>query len=98
MKPPRSPRATSWKDRHLRHPFPRKTSPAGGPLSAGLAASSPRTGPRELGEVIGRRLAERRELLGERPHLEAEVLADVREEALRAQRAALMTLLSEGML
>jgi CPA1 family monovalent cation:H+ antiporter len=52
----------------------------------------------ELDQEIARRLAAQRELLVERPQLQEEVLADVREEALRAERAALMTLLSEGML
>jgi monovalent cation:H+ antiporter, CPA1 family len=52
----------------------------------------------ELDGEIERRLASQRDLLRERPDLEAEILADVREEALRAERAALMTLLSEGMI
>src|SRR5262249_50833575 len=51
----------------------------------------------ELDEEVGRRLEAQRALLRERPGLEQEVLARAREEGLRAQRAALMTLLSEGL-
>ena len=51
---------------------------------------------RELDEQVCGRLEAQRELLRERPALEAEVLADIRQEGLRAQRAALMTLLNEG--
>jgi CPA1 family monovalent cation:H+ antiporter len=52
----------------------------------------------ELDEEVGRRLEAQRALLRERPGLEQEVLARAREEGLRAQRAALMTLLSEGLI
>jgi CPA1 family monovalent cation:H+ antiporter len=50
----------------------------------------------ELDEQLRRRLDAQRELLREQPGLEAEVLSDARQEGLRAQRAALMTLLNEG--
>jgi CPA1 family monovalent cation:H+ antiporter len=52
----------------------------------------------ELDEHVRRGLDAQRELLRERPALEAEALADARQEGLRAQRAALMTLLNEGQL
>src|SRR5262249_12597473 len=52
----------------------------------------------ELEEQIRGRLEAHRALLRERPALETEALADARQEGLRAQRAALMTLLSEGLL
>jgi CPA1 family monovalent cation:H+ antiporter len=52
----------------------------------------------ELDDQVRRRLDAQRELLRERPALEAEVLTDVRQEGLRAQRAALMPLLNEGLL
>lgn len=50
----------------------------------------------ELDDEVRRRLDAQRELLKERPALELGVLADVRQEGLRAQRAALMTLLNEA--
>jgi hypothetical protein len=52
----------------------------------------------QLDEEIRQRLAAQRALLQEQPGLETVVLEDAREEWLRAQRAALMTLLSEGVL
>jgi CPA1 family monovalent cation:H+ antiporter len=50
----------------------------------------------ELDDQFRRRLDSQRELLRERPALQAEVLADVRQESLRAERAALINLLNEG--
>jgi hypothetical protein len=52
----------------------------------------------QLEAEIGQRLAAQRALLQEQPGLEAAVRNDAREEWLRAQRAALMTLLNEGVL
>jgi CPA1 family monovalent cation:H+ antiporter len=52
----------------------------------------------ELDDLFRRQLDAQRELLRERPALEAAVLTDVRQEGLRAQRAALMTLHNEGQL
>jgi CPA1 family monovalent cation:H+ antiporter len=52
----------------------------------------------EMEANIHDRLEAQRALLREQPALEAAILADVHQEALRAERAALMTLLSEGLL
>jgi CPA1 family monovalent cation:H+ antiporter len=52
----------------------------------------------ELDDLLRQRLEAQRELLRERPALEAEALTDARQEGLRAQRAALMALLNEGQL
>jgi CPA1 family monovalent cation:H+ antiporter len=52
----------------------------------------------ELEGQIQERLEAQRALLREQPALEAAILNEVRQEGLRAERAALMTLLSEGLL
>jgi CPA1 family monovalent cation:H+ antiporter len=52
----------------------------------------------ELEARIQERLEAQRALLRQRPTLQTQALADARQEGLRAERAALMTLLAEGLL